>query len=121
VVKWGVDHGLSIATGTRLVLQFGTVGVRDYCRSQGYIETFEAAGVELVPPGCGACANCGPGQSLTADQVSISSINRNFPGRSGPGKVWLGSPYTVAASAFTGRLTSFAALIKAGNPEDDPR
>jgi len=117
VVKWGVEHGLSIAEGTRLVLQFGTVGVRDYCRSQGYLETFEAAGVELVPPGCGACANCGPGQSINADQVSISSINRNFPGRSGPGKVWLGSPYTVAASAFTGHLTSFADLIRANHDD----
>jgi 3-isopropylmalate/(R)-2-methylmalate dehydratase large subunit len=112
VVKWGLNHGLRVAEGSRMVLQFGTVGVRDYCRRQGYIEDFEAAGVELVPPGCGACANCGPGQSTSADQVTVSSINRNFPGRSGPGQVWLGSPYTVAASALVGRLTSFSALVE---------
>jgi 3-isopropylmalate/(R)-2-methylmalate dehydratase large subunit len=112
VVKWGLDRGMTVSKGTRLVLQFGTVGVRDYCREKGYIATFEAAGATLVPPGCGACANCGPGQSVREDEVTVSSINRNFPGRSGPGKVWLGSPFTVAASALAGHLTSFPALVE---------
>ena len=77
---------------------------------KGYVETIEAVGGEVVSPGCGACANCGPGQSTRKDEVSISSINRNFPGRSGPGSVWLGSPYTVAASALAGYITSFEDL-----------
>jgi 3-isopropylmalate/(R)-2-methylmalate dehydratase large subunit len=110
VLKWGLDHGLHVASGTRLYLQFGTLGVRDYCVSKGYIETIEAVGGEVVSPGCGACANCGPGQSKRKDEVTISSINRNFPGRSGPGNVWLGSPYTVAASALAGYITSFEDL-----------
>lgn len=110
VLKWGLDRGMRVAKGTQLVLQFGTLGVRDYCISKGYLETFKAVGAEVVSPGCGACANCGPGQSTNEDQVTISSINRNFPGRSGPGKVWLGSPYTVAASALAGYITSFQAL-----------
>ena len=110
VLKWGLDHGLRVADGTRLYLQFGTLGVRDYCVSKGYVETIEAAGGQVVSPGCGACANCGPGQSTRKDEVSISSINRNFPGRSGPGGVWLGSPYTVAASALAGYITSFEDL-----------
>jgi 3-isopropylmalate/(R)-2-methylmalate dehydratase large subunit len=110
VLKWGLEHGLRVADGTRLYLQFGTLGVRDYCISRGYVETIEAAGGEVVSPGCGACANCGPGQSTRKDEVSISSINRNFPGRSGPGAVWLGSPYTVAASALAGYITSFEDL-----------
>jgi 3-isopropylmalate/(R)-2-methylmalate dehydratase large subunit len=42
--------------------------------------------------------------------VTVSAINRNFPGRSGPGQVWLASPPTVAASAIAGRLTSFEEL-----------
>ncbi|MCB1744907.1 MAG: hypothetical protein KDK91_31360, partial [Gammaproteobacteria bacterium] len=42
-----------------------------------------------------------------------SAINRNFPGRSGPGSVYLASPYTVAASALAGRLTSFDTLKSA--------
>ena len=110
VLAWGLRHGLKVADHTRLYLQFGTLAVRDYCREQGYLETFEQVGVELIMPGCGACANCGPGSSTRAEQVTISAINRNFPGRSGPGQVWLGSPYTVAASALLGRLSSFADL-----------
>jgi 3-isopropylmalate/(R)-2-methylmalate dehydratase large subunit len=42
--------------------------------------------------------------------VTISAINRNFPGRSGPGQVWLASPSTVAASAIAGEIVSFADL-----------
>ena len=64
----------------------------------------------MLQPSCGACANCGPGSSIDTAQVTVSAINRNFPGRSGPGQVWLASPPTVAASALAGELTSFAAL-----------
>ncbi|WP_281718710.1 aconitase family protein [Pandoraea apista] len=110
VLAWGVAHGLRVAQGRSLFLQFGTMDVRAYCEAQGYLDTFEAAGVTLVMPGCGACANCGPGQSTSAGQVTISAINRNFPGRSGPGSVWLASPYTVAASALAGHIVSFEAL-----------
>ncbi|VVP93632.1 3-isopropylmalate dehydratase large subunit [Pseudomonas fluorescens] len=110
VLAWGLEHGLTIAGHTRLYLQFGTVAVRDYCIEKGYLETFERLGVEMIMPGCGACANCGPGSSTRADQVTVSAINRNFPGRSGPGQVWLASPYTVAASALLGRLASFEEL-----------
>jgi 3-isopropylmalate/(R)-2-methylmalate dehydratase large subunit len=42
--------------------------------------------------------------------VTVSAINRNFPGRGGPGQVWLASPPTVAASAIAGELLSFEAL-----------
>ncbi|QCP54298.1 3-isopropylmalate dehydratase [Trinickia violacea] len=110
VLRWGLDHGRRVSPHTRLFLQFGTLAVRDYCEARGYLPTFEQAGVTLVMPGCGSCANCGPGQSTTADDVTISAINRNFPGRSGPGDVWLASPYTVAASALAGRITTFEAL-----------
>ncbi|MGV2290874.1 aconitase family protein [Trinickia sp. YCB016] len=110
VLRWGLDHGRRVSPHTKLFLQFGTLAVRDYCEERGYLPTFEQAGVTLVMPGCGSCANCGPGQSTTADDVTISAINRNFPRRSGPGNVWLASPYTVAASALAGRITTFEAL-----------
>jgi 3-isopropylmalate/(R)-2-methylmalate dehydratase large subunit len=42
--------------------------------------------------------------------VTVSAINRNFPGRSGPGQVWLASPPTVVASALAGYLCSFEQL-----------
>lgn len=62
--------------------------------------------MEVLPPSCGACINAGPGASETADEVTVSAQNRNFPGRSGPGRVYLASPYVVAASALLGRLGS---------------
>ena len=57
--------------------------------------------------GCGTggvgtpCIGCGPGVSDRGSQVSVSAINRNYKGRSGPGKLYLASPLTVAASAVS--------------------
>jgi 3-isopropylmalate/(R)-2-methylmalate dehydratase large subunit len=68
---------------------------------------FERVGAELIEPGCGACINAGPGVTATPDEVSISSQNRNFPGRSGPGNLYLASPYSVAASAVAGYVTQW--------------
>lgn len=113
VLAWAAARGLRAAPGVKLYLQFGTLAVREYCRERGYLETFERVGAEMLLPGCGACAGGGPGNSTRADQVTVSAINRNFPGRSGPGMVWLASPPTVAASAIAGKLTAFAEL-KAG-------
>jgi 3-isopropylmalate/(R)-2-methylmalate dehydratase large subunit len=90
-----------------MFLQFGSEGVRDYARQRGYLELFERAGVDVINPGCGACIGCGPGVSSSPEQVTVSAINRNFTGRSGPGKLYLASPLTVAASAISGRIASF--------------
>ena len=108
---WAADRGLKVPPNVKLYLQFGTVDVRDYCIGRGYLKAFEAVGAEILQPACGACANCGPGSSTAADQVTISAINRNFPGR--PGQVWLASPPTVVASAIAGKIVSFEEL-KAG-------
>ena len=110
VLRWASNRGLKAAEGVKLYLQFGTIAVRDYCREQGYIDAFEKVGAEILQPACGACAGCGPGLSLNTETVTISAINRNFPGRSGPGKVWLASPVTVAASAIAGEIVSFDEL-----------
>ena len=110
VLAWGLAHGLRVPARVQLYLQYGTTAVRDYCVARGYDRTFAAAGARILQPSCGACANCGPGSSTDAGQVTVSAINRNFPGRSGPGQVWLASPATVMASALAGELTSWAAL-----------
>jgi 3-isopropylmalate/(R)-2-methylmalate dehydratase large subunit len=110
VLSWAAGRGLKVADGVKLYLQFGTTDVRDYCREKGYLDAFEQVGAEILNPACGACAHCGPGVSSSADEVTISAINRNFPGRSGPGQVWLASPPTVAASAIAGAFVSFADL-----------
>lgn len=110
VAKWAADRGLKVAQGVELFLQCGTIQVRDYCLEKGYLETFRAIGAEMLGPSCGACGQCGPGVSDRADQVTISAINRNFPGRGGPGTTWLASPPTVVASAISGRITTFEKL-----------
>lgn len=110
VINWALENDLRLHPEVKLYLQFGTVDVRDYCEEQGYLPAFETFGAQLLQPACGACANCGPGSSTHQEQVTVSAINRNFPGRSGPGQVWLASPPTVVASAIAGYITSFGAL-----------
>ena len=104
------DRGLGVAPGVALFLQFGTTAVRDHCIAAGYMAAFDQVGARMLQPSCGACGNCGPGGSVRADQITVSAINRNFPGRGGPGQVWLASPPTVAASAIAGELMSFEEL-----------
>src|SRR5205814_9554168 len=92
-------------------IQFGSQAVEKFARDNGLVDTFERAGATVLNPGCGACIGCGPGVSDTTDQVTISAINRNYKGRSGPGRLWLASPLTVAASAFTGSISAYTAAM----------
>lgn len=107
VVREALAAGRRVAAGVKMYLQFGSEDVRDYARAKGYMELFSQAGVEVINPGCGACIGCGPGVSSGPEQVTVSAINRNFTGRSGPGKLYLASPLTVAASAIEGKISSF--------------
>ena len=107
VAKEAVDAGLRVADGVKFFIQFGSQAVETFARVNGLLDTFERAGATVLNPGCGACIGCGPGVSETGDQVTVSAINRNYKGRSGPGKLWLASPLTVAASAFTGSITAY--------------
>lgn len=107
VLSEALEAGLKVAEGVRMYIQFGSAKVQDYARTKGYLEIFERAGVEVIHPGCGACIGCGPGVSADREQVTVSAINRNFTGRSGPGQLYLASPLTVAASAVTGTITSY--------------
>ncbi|MFV1959532.1 MAG: aconitase family protein, partial [Planctomycetota bacterium] len=99
--------GRRVAEDVRFVIQFGSEWVERQARAKGHVDLFEALGVEVIAPGCGACIGCGPGVSERADQVTVSAINRNFKGRSGPGRLYLASPYTVAASAVLGRIGAY--------------
>ena len=104
VVRTAVGEGRRIPEGMQFFVQCGSEDVRRYAVEQGWMAAFEAVGAVVLGSSCGACINAGPGVSRRADQVTISAINRNFPGRSGPGQVWLASPATVAASALAGRI-----------------
>ena len=107
VAREAVQNGRKVAVGVTMYLQYGSADVQAYAREKGYVKLFEEAGIQLINPGCGACIGCGPGVSTDSDQVTVSAINRNFPGRSGPGRLYLASPLTVAASAFVGRITAY--------------
>jgi 3-isopropylmalate/(R)-2-methylmalate dehydratase large subunit len=107
VAKEAVDAGLRVAEGVQFFIQFGSQAVEKFARDNGLLDTFERAGATVLNPGCGACIGCGPGVSDTGEQVTVSAINRNYKGRSGPGRLWLASPLTVAASAFTGHITAY--------------
>ena len=107
VVREAVEAGMRVPEQVDFLIQFGSLEVEHYCREKGFLDTFRRAGVRVIQPGCGACIGCGPGVSESTEQVTVSAINRNYKGRSGPGRLYLASPLTVAASAFAGRITAF--------------
>ena len=106
VLSAAVERGMAVAEGVDLYIQFGSQRIKQYATEKGYLDLFAKAGARTIDPSCGACIKAGPGVSRNPDQVTVSAINRNFPGRSGPGNVYLASPLVVAASAVKGRLAS---------------
>lgn len=107
VAKAAKDAGLKVADGVECYIQFGSGSVKQLSERMGWTALFEEVGIHLIDPGCGACIGAGPGISNNPDQVTISAINRNFQGRSGPGQLYLASPLTVMASAFMGCITAW--------------
>jgi 3-isopropylmalate/(R)-2-methylmalate dehydratase large subunit len=107
VLADALKQGKRVADSVQFYIQFGSQETRDYCVRRGYLETFRKAGAHVIEPSCGACINAGPGVTTRPDQVVISAQNRNFPGRSGPGQMYLASPLTVAASAVAGYIVEY--------------
>jgi 3-isopropylmalate/(R)-2-methylmalate dehydratase large subunit len=107
VFRDALVRGLRLHPDVRCFVQCGSQEVKRYCEEAGYLEVFRSVGAVFVEPSCGACINAGPGVSYDRETVTISAINRNFPGRSGPGQLYLASPYTTAASAIAGYITAW--------------
>jgi 3-isopropylmalate/(R)-2-methylmalate dehydratase large subunit len=107
VLADALRQGKRVADSVKFYIQFGSQDTRDYCLRKGYLDVFRKAGAQVIEPSCGACINAGPGVSTRPDQVVISAQNRNFPGRSGPGQMYLASPLTVAASAVAGYIVEY--------------
>ena len=107
VLGAALNQGRRVADTCQFYIQFGSQETREYCVRKGYLDIFEKAGAHVIEPSCGACINAGPGVSTRPDQVVISAQNRNFPGRSGPGLMYLASPLTVAASAVAGYIVEY--------------
>ena len=100
-----VLKGRKVAAGTRLLIAPASTAMTAQAAAEGTLATLTEAGAILLPTGCGACAGMGAGM-LAAGETCIASTARNFKGRMGSAdaQVWLGSPYTVAASAVAGRI-----------------
>jgi len=107
VLADALKQGKHVADSVKFYIQFGSQETREYCIRKGYLDVFQKAGAIVIEPSCGACINAGPGVSTRPDQVVISAQNRNFPGRSGPGQMYLASPLTVAASAVAGYIVEY--------------
>jgi 3-isopropylmalate/(R)-2-methylmalate dehydratase large subunit len=107
VFREALERGETVAPTVRCYIQCGSQEVFRYCQEMGYDRIFADVGATFIEPSCGACINAGPGVSRTREEVTISAINRNFPGRSGPGQLYLASPYTVAASAVAGKIVEW--------------
>ena len=117
VLSEALRRGKRVADSCRFYIQFGSQETREYCVRRGYLEVFAKAGAQIIEPSCGACINAGPGVSTRPDQVVISAQNRNFPGRSGPGLMYLASPLTVAASAVAGYIVEYEPALQ---PQETP-
>ncbi|HLB35430.1 MAG TPA: aconitase family protein [Gemmatimonadales bacterium] len=107
VFRDALEQGKRVHPDVKCYVQVGSQEVKRYCEEMGYLEIFQAVGAVFIEPSCGACINAGPGVSYDRNTVTISAINRNFPGRSGPGQLYLASPYTTAASAIAGFITAW--------------
>lgn len=106
-------RGRTIASGVDLMVAPASRRDQDRAEADGIMKVFEDAGARILPNACGICAGYGTDR-LGEDVTCISSTARNFKGRMGAAssKVWLASPYTVAASAITGRITDPRDFLK---------
>jgi 3-isopropylmalate/(R)-2-methylmalate dehydratase large subunit len=107
VFRDALVQGKRVHPDVQCFVQCGSQEVKRYCEERRYLEIFESVGAAFIEPSCGACINAGPGVSYDRETVTISAINRNFPGRSGPGQLYLASPYTTAASAVAGHIAAW--------------
>jgi homoaconitate hydratase family protein/3-isopropylmalate dehydratase small subunit len=100
----GILKNRRIAPGVVLKIVPSTAEVYNKCLEEGLLETFRSAGALISNPGCAGCAAGQVGQNGPGE-VTISTGNRNFPGKQGKGEVYLASPAVVAASCLAGYIT----------------
>jgi 3-isopropylmalate dehydratase small subunit len=104
-----VLKGRVVAEGVVLKIVPATDRVWQHCMDEGLMEIFKKSGALVSNAGCAGCAAGQVGQN-GPDEVTISTGNRNFPGKQGQGEVYLASPSVVAASAVAGYITSREAI-----------
>ncbi len=101
----GVLKGRKVAPGVVLKIVPSTDAIWQQCLDEGIIKIFKEAGVLVSNAGCAGCAAGQVGQNGPGE-ITVSTGNRNFPGKQGKGSVYLASPATVAASAVAGYITT---------------
>jgi 3-isopropylmalate/(R)-2-methylmalate dehydratase large subunit len=112
-----VLEGRTVAPGVRAMCVPGSTRVKRLAEAEGLHLIFQRAGFEWRESGCSMCFAAG-GESFGPQRRVISSTNRNFEGRQGPGtRTHLASPRTVAASAIAGCIADARHLA----PRDPPR
>ena len=109
-VAAGVVAGRRVARGVRALVVPGSSTVREDAEREGLDRVFRDAGFEWREAGCSMCL--GINDDIVAPQARcVSTSNRNFEGRQGPGaRTHLASPLTAAASAIAGRIADAASL-----------
>jgi 3-isopropylmalate/(R)-2-methylmalate dehydratase large subunit len=119
-------RGKKVAPGVVLKIVPSTDEVWKECLAEGYIEIFKNAGALVSNAGCAGCAAGQVGQNGKGE-VTVSTGNRNFPGKQGQGSVFLASPAVVAASALAGYITTPDAIpvrpvtfVKTAGPASKP-
>jgi 3-isopropylmalate/(R)-2-methylmalate dehydratase large subunit len=98
-------NGRKVAPGVVLKIVPATDSIWKNCLEAGLIDTFKRAGALVSNAGCAGCAAGQVGQNGQGE-ITVSTGNRNFPGKQGKGSVYLASPEVVAASAVAGFITT---------------
>ena len=100
-----VFKGRRVAAGVKALVVPGSQAVKKQAEAEGLDRIFKDAGVEWREAGCSMCLAMN-GDRLQPGQYALSTSNRNFEGRQGPGgRTFLASPLTAAASAINGRIS----------------
>ena len=100
-----VLKGRHVAPGVVLKIVPATDAIWKRCLNEGIIEVFKSAGALVGNAGCAGCAAGQLGQNGPGE-VTVSTGNRNYPGKQGKGEVYLASPATAAASAVAGEIAT---------------
>ena len=98
-------RGRKVAPGVVLKIVPSTDAIWKQCLDEGLIEVFKTSGALVSNAGCAGCAAGQVGQNGKGE-VTVSTGNRNFPGKQGQGSVFLASPAVVASSALAGYITT---------------
>jgi 3-isopropylmalate/(R)-2-methylmalate dehydratase large subunit len=103
--------GRHVASGVRMLVVPGSQQIKRQAEEAGLADVFRAAGAEWREAGCSMCLAMNEDR-VEPGQYAVSTSNRNFEGRQGPGaRTFLASPLTAAASAIAGRIADARELL----------